>query len=202
MLLQRIQQRWIDNADLQYQCAQQLAPGLEMACGAMVAALTGGGKVLACGTGLSSTQALFLAGALVSQLERERPELAAVPLASSAAVIHGIQSGVDGRQLFARHVRALGLPGDVLVILTAKPAGEDLEVAVHAAHERDMVVVALTGHKPGLLAEVMRDTDVLLSVPSTKQGVVMELHQAAMHSLLDGIDVLLLGEETPEEKDQ
>lgn len=201
MLLQRIQQRWIDNADLQYQCAQQLAPGLEAGCNAMVAALTGGGKVLACGTGLSSTQAMFLTGALVSQLERERPELAAVPLGTSAAVIHGIQAGLDARQLFARHVRALGLPGDVLVILTAQPATDDLEAAVQAAHERDMVVVALTGAKPGVLAEVMRDTDVLLRVPASKQGAVMELHQAALHSLLDGIDVLLLGEETPEEKE-
>lgn len=201
MLLQRIQQRWIDSADLQYQCAQLLAPGLETACNAMVAALTGGGKVLACGTGLSSTQAMFLTGALVSQLERERPELAAVPLGTSAAVIHGIQAGLDSRQLFARHVRALGLPGDVLVILTAQPASDDLEAAVHAAHERDMVVVALTGAKPGLLAEVMRDTDVLLSVPTTKPAAVMELHQAALHSLLDGIDVLLLGEEMPEEKE-
>lgn len=201
MLLQRIQQRWIDNADLQYQCAQQLAPGLELACNAMVAALTGGGKVLACGTGLSSTQAMFLTGALVSQLERERPELAAVPLGTSAAVIHGIQAGLDARELFARHVRALGLPGDVLVILTAQPATDDLEAAVHAAHERDMVVVALTGAKPGVLAEVMRDTDVLLSVPAAKKGIVMELHQSALHSLLDGIDVLLLGEEAPEEKE-
>ncbi len=201
MLLQRIQQRWIDGADLQYQCAQQLAPGLETACNAMVAALTGGGKVLACGTGLSSTQALFLTSALVSQLERERPELAAVPLGSSAAVIHGLQAGVDGRQLFARHVRALGVPGDVLVILTAQPTSDDLEAAVHAAHERDMVVVALTGAKPGLLAEVMRDTDVLLNVPSSRVAAVMELHQVALHSLLDGIDVLLLGEETPEEKE-
>lgn len=144
---------------------------------------------------------MFLTGALVSQLERERPELAAVPLGTSAAVIHGIQAGLDGRQLFSRHVRALGLPGDVLVILTAQPAGDDLEAAVNAAHERDMVVVALTSAKPGLLAEVMRDTDVLLSVPTTKPAAVMELHQAALHSLLDGIDVLLLGEEAPEEKE-
>jgi D-sedoheptulose 7-phosphate isomerase len=88
-----------------------------------------------------------------------------------------------------------------LVILTAQPATDDLEAAVHAAHERDMVVVALTGSKPGVLAEVMRDTDVLLIVPAAKQGAVMELHQAALHSLLDGIDVLLLGEESPEEKE-
>jgi D-sedoheptulose 7-phosphate isomerase len=199
MLLQRIQQRWIDSADLHYQCAELLAPGLEAACHAMVAALTGGGKVLACGTGLSSTQAIFLTGALVSQLERERPELAAVPLGTSAAVIHGMRAGLDGQSLFARHVRALGVPGDVLFILTAQPATEDLEAAVQAAHERDMVVVALTAAKPGLLAEVMRDTDVLMSVPTVKLTATMELHQAALNSVLDGIDVLLLGEEVPEE---
>ena len=40
MLLQRIQQQFIDSADLQYQCAQSLAPAVESALGAILASVT------------------------------------------------------------------------------------------------------------------------------------------------------------------
>ena len=46
MLLQRIQQQFIDSADLKYQCAQALAPMVEAATAAVLASVTGGGKVL------------------------------------------------------------------------------------------------------------------------------------------------------------
>ena len=46
MLAQRIQQQFIDSADLKYQCAQTLAPAIEAAIAALVASITGGGKEL------------------------------------------------------------------------------------------------------------------------------------------------------------
>ena len=41
MLLQRIQQQFIDSADLKYQCAQNLAPAVEAAIQAVLASVTG-----------------------------------------------------------------------------------------------------------------------------------------------------------------
>lgn len=198
MLLQRIQQHFIDSADLQYQCAQHLGTHIEAACGAVLSALTGGGKVLACGAGLSSGQALAFVGALVGKLERDRPELAAVAMGANAAVFNGLAAGFDSRQLYARQVRALGLPGDVLLLVTHLQAGPELQAAIEAAHERDMVVVALCGAHPGALSSQLRDTDVMISVPSERGMLVMEMHQVMLHCIADGIDVLLMGEESLE----
>ena len=51
MLEQRIQQHFIDSADLKYQAAQVLSQPIAAAVHAIPACVTSGGKVLACGNG-------------------------------------------------------------------------------------------------------------------------------------------------------
>jgi D-sedoheptulose 7-phosphate isomerase len=70
MLLQRIQQQFIDSADLKYQCAQALAPMVEAATAAVLASVTGGGKVLSCGNGASAAAAQLFAASFVGRHER------------------------------------------------------------------------------------------------------------------------------------
>jgi hypothetical protein len=52
MLEQRIQQHFIDSAALKYQAAQALSAPIAAAVQAILACVTSGGKVLACGTDL------------------------------------------------------------------------------------------------------------------------------------------------------
>ena len=51
MLEQRIQQHFIDSADLKYQTAQALGKPIADAVQAVLACVTSGGKILACGNG-------------------------------------------------------------------------------------------------------------------------------------------------------
>lgn len=193
MLLQRIQQHFIDSADLMYQCAQSMAPAVEAAVGAVLASVTSGGKVLACGTGTSAALAQGFAAVFVGRFERERPELAA--LALNAGPAHA----TDAHQALGRQVRALGQPGDVLLLLTSQNETPEILAAVQAAHERDMVVVAFCGAKAGPLGPLLKDTDVLVSVPSERLPRIHEAHQLALHCLCDGVDVQLLGDDTEPE---
>lgn len=193
MLLQRIQQQFIDSADLKYQCAQSLAPAVEAATAAILASVTGGGKVLACGNGASAAGAQQFAASFVGRFERERPELAALALSADAALITAIASDFDPRWVFARQVRALGQAGDVLLVLSHNGQAGNVLAAVEAAHERDMTVVALTGARGGRLAPMLRDTDVHVCVPSDQPSRIHEVHQLVLHCLCDGVDAQLLG---------
>ena len=201
MLLQRIQQHFVDSADLKYQCAQSLGPAVEAAVGAVLAALTGGGKVLACGSGVSAGLVQAFVASFVGRFERDRPELAAFALGSNAAALTGLYNAFESRAVFGRQVRALGQPGDVLLVVTTQPQSPEILGAVEAAHERDMVVLALCGAKPGSLAQLLKDTDVLVSVPSDKLPRIHEAHQMALHCICDGVDVQLLGDDTEPEMD-
>ena len=72
MLEQRIQQHFIDSADLKYQSAQSLSKPIAAAVQAMLACVTSGGKVLACGNGGSAADAQHFAAEFVGRFERER----------------------------------------------------------------------------------------------------------------------------------
>jgi D-sedoheptulose 7-phosphate isomerase len=193
MLLQRIQQQFIDSADLKYQCAQSLAPVVEAAIGAVLACVTGGGKVLSCGNGPSAAAAQHFAASFVGRYDRERPELAAFSLSADAAVLTGIANDFDARAIFSRQVRALGQAGDVLLALSTSGNSANMVAAIEAAHERDMSVVALTGARGGRLAQLLRDTDVHVCVPHELPARILEVHHLVLHCICDGVDAQLLG---------
>ncbi|MFT4240644.1 MAG: SIS domain-containing protein [Acidovorax sp.] len=187
MLEQRIQQHFIDSADLKYQAAQALSQPIAAAVQAVLACVTSGGKVLACGNGPAAAQAQQFAAFCVAGFERERPGLAALALPIDVAG--------DAAQQFARPVRALGQAGDVLLALTVTGNDANLLAAAEAAHERDMSVVVLAGRTGGKLAALLRETDVLISVPHDRAARVREVHALVLHCLCDGVDTQLLGEQ-------
>jgi D-sedoheptulose 7-phosphate isomerase len=188
MLDLRIQQHFIDSADLQYQTAEPLAKPVKAGVQALMACVTSGGKVLVAGWGGTAASAPYFASLFVGGFECERPELAALALTAQGAAV------VD-EQVLARQVRALGHMGDVLMVLTCTGDEKVLQQAVQAAHERDMTVMALTGKGGGALAKLLRETDVHVCVPHERAARVRELHQLVLHCLCDGVDAQLLGEQ-------
>lgn len=195
MLEQRIQQHFIDSADLKYQAAQALSAPIAAAVQAILACVTSGGKVLACGNGPSAAEAQQFAAFCVAGFERDRPELAAVALTSDSTLLTLAGGGSDGAQQFARQVRALGQAGDVLLALSVTGNNANVIAATEAAHERDMTVVILSGRTGGKLAALVRETDVLISVPHDRAARVREVHALVLHCLCDGVDAQLLGEQ-------
>jgi D-sedoheptulose 7-phosphate isomerase len=195
MLEQRIQQHFIDSADLKYQSAQTLSQPIAAAVQAVLACVTSGGKVLACGNGPSAAEAQQFAAFCVVGFERERPELAALALATDGTLMAPAAGTNDAVQQIARQVRALGLAGDVLLALSVTGNDANVLAATEAAHERDMTVVVLTGRTGGKLATLLRETDVLISVPHDRAARVREVHALVLHCLSDGVDAQLLGEQ-------
>ncbi|VTY32634.1 Phosphoheptose isomerase [Xylophilus ampelinus] len=198
MLEQRIQQHFIDSADLKYQGGPSLSKPLSQAVQALLACVTSGGKVLACGAGVSGLLAAQFAAQFVGRFERERPALAALALPGIADDPAADTRAAADPQAFARQLRALGEAGDVLLVLS--PSGESAAVlsAVLAAHERDMTVIALTGGvgsgAGGAVGRALRETDVQICVPHERPLRVHEVHLTALHCLCDGVDAQLLGD--------
>ncbi|MDR2325435.1 MAG: SIS domain-containing protein [Acidovorax sp.] len=195
MLELRIQQHFIDSADLKYQAAQTLSQPIAAAVQAILASVTSGGKVLACGSGVSAQQAQTFAALCITGFERERPELAALALSSDGGLLGGSAGTAPGSQYLARQVRALGQAGDVLLVISVSGNEQSLLEAVEAAHEREMMVVVLSGHTGGALAARVRETDVLVCVPHERAARVREAHELVIHCLCDGLDTQLLGDQ-------
>jgi D-sedoheptulose 7-phosphate isomerase len=195
MLEQRIQQHFIDSADLKYQSAQTLGKPVEAAVQALLACVTSGGKVLACGHGASATLAQHFATLFVGRFERERPELAALALNADGAVLTAVVRGDEPAQVFARQVRALGQAGDLLLVISIAGQEASLQRAIEAAHERDLTVLALTGQGGGPVGQALRETDVQVCVPHERMARIHEVQTLVLHCLCDGVDTQLLGEQ-------
>jgi D-sedoheptulose 7-phosphate isomerase len=195
MLEQRIQQHFVDSADLKYQSAQTLNKPIAAAIQAVLACVTSGGKVLACGNGGSAADAQHFAAEFVGRFERERPELGAIALTTDSSILTAVANDYDFTQIFAKQVRALGQPGDVLLAITTSGNSANVLAAIEAAHSREMTVVALTGRGGGRMGQALRETDVHICVPHERTARIQEVHLLAIHCICDGVDATLLGDQ-------
>jgi len=195
MLEQRIEQQFIDSADLKYQSAQILSKPIAAAVHAILASVTSGNKVLACGNGGSAADAQHFAAEFVGRYERERPELGAIALTTDSSIITAIANDYDFSVIFSKQVRALGIAGDVLLALSTSGNSANVLAAIEAAHEREMTVVALTGRGGGKIRQALRETDVHICVPHERTARIQEVHSLVIHCICDGVDTQLLGDQ-------
>ncbi|MDO8439620.1 MAG: phosphoheptose isomerase [Polaromonas sp.] len=195
MLEQRIEQHFIDSADLKYQSAQILSKPIAAAVQAILASVTSGGKVLACGNGGSAADAQHFAAEFVGRFERERPELGAIALTTDSSILTAIANDYDFSVIFSKQVRALGGVGDVLLALSTSGNSANVLMAIEAAHEREMTVVALTGKGGGKMSTALRETDVHICVPHDRTARIQEVHLLIIHCICDGVDAQLLGDQ-------
>lgn len=195
MLEQRIQQHFIDSADLKYQSAQSLSKPIAAAVQAVLACVTSGGKVLACGNGGSAADAQHFSAEFVGRFERERPELGAIALTTDTSILTAVANDYGYDHVFSKQVRALGQAGDVLVALSTSGNSASILAAVAAAHEREMTVVAFTGRGGGKMGQVLRETDVHICVPHERTARIQEVHILSLHCICDGVDAQLLGDQ-------
>ena len=195
MLEQRIEKHFIDSADLKYQSAQILAKPTAAATQALLACVTGGGKVLVCGNGGSAADAQHFAAEFVGRYERERPELAAIALTTDTSIITAIANDYDFSVIYSKQVRALGQAGDVLLAISSSGNSANILSAIEAAHAREMTVIALTGKGGGKMAHLLRETDVHICVPHDRTARIQEVHLLVLHCLCDGVDTQLLGDQ-------
>ena len=195
MLEQRIQQQFFDSADLKYAAAEVLSKPIADAVSALVGCITGGGKVLACGNGGSASDAQHFAAEFVGRFERERPGLAAVALTTDTSILTAIGNDYDFNVIFAKQVLALGAPGDVLLAISTSGNSANVIAAIEAARTKEMVVIAMTGHKGGKIREMLTETDVLICVPHERTARIQEVHLLTVHCLCDAVDLQLLGEQ-------
>jgi D-sedoheptulose 7-phosphate isomerase len=121
--------------------------------------------------------------------------LPAIALTTDSSILTAIGNDSAFEQIFSNQVRALGQAGDVLLAITTSGNSVNVLSAVQEAHEREMIVIALTGKGGGVMTEVLADTDIHICVPSERTARIQEVHLLTIHCLCDGIDAMLLGED-------
>src|SRR5471030_2129523 len=151
----RIRQLFQASIDTKQQAMDVLAPHIEQASQVMVNALLNEGKMLSCGNGGSAGDAQHFSSELLNRFERERPSLPAIALTTDTSTITSIANDYSYNEIFSKQIRALGQPGDVLLAISTSGSSANIIQAIQAAHDREMIVVALTGRDGGGMASLL-----------------------------------------------
>jgi D-sedoheptulose 7-phosphate isomerase len=194
-LISRINQHFTDSAHLKLQAVELLAEPLARASERMVQCLMKEGKILSCGNGGSAADAQHFAAELLNRFEIERPPLAAIALSTDTSTLTSIANDYSYNDTFAKQVRALGRPEDLLLAISTSGNSPNVVEAIKAAHDRQMGVIALTGKNGGKIAGMLNAGDVNICVPADRTARIQEVHLLCLHCLCDAIDCLLLGVE-------
>jgi D-sedoheptulose 7-phosphate isomerase len=151
---------------------------LESTAQACLRSLRAGGKLLLAGNGGSAADAQHIAGEFVSRFAYDRPGLAAVALTTDTSILTAIGNDYGYEQLFARQVRALGRPGDLLLAYSTSGRSPNVLRALEAARELGLVTVGFTGNRGGPMRELCEH---LLEVPSADTPKIQEGHLVLGH---------------------
>jgi D-sedoheptulose 7-phosphate isomerase len=195
MSVERIQQHFRESAALKLEALEALSMPIAAAIDTMFGALANGNRIFACGNGAGAAEAQRLAAQLVAGFERERPSLPALALTADSAVLTALSAGGGFDGIYARQLRTLGHAGDVLVVIAGGADEPNLAEAIGEAHEREMIVIALTGHGGGKVGASLAEMDIQIDVPSQRLARIHEVQLLVIHCLCDGIDAMLLGED-------
>lgn len=152
------------------------------------------GRIFVCGNGGSAANAQQLAVKLLGRLERERPGLPVFCLSENASLVTALAGNYGHADVFARQLRALGQPGDLLVALSATGMSANTVQAVIAAHDREMSVVLLSGHDGGDISRVTDSEDIEIRVPVSSAIRTEEIHLLLVNVLCELLERELFGD--------
>lgn len=192
-IVERIKHHFSESIQTKITAADTLPETIAQAGELLVACLLDGHKILVCGNGGSAADAQHFSAELLNRFETERPSLPAISLTTDTSTITSIANDYDYSEVFAKQIRALGQNGDVLIAISTSGNSGSIIHAIHAAHDRGLKVLALTGREGGEIAGLLFPDDIEVRVPSHTTARIQETHILILHCLCDVIDRQLFG---------
>ncbi|MEM9242921.1 MAG: phosphoheptose isomerase [Pseudomonadota bacterium] len=192
-MIERITQHFSDSIAVKQQSQKLLTEAIAEAGNSIVEALLNDHKVLSCGNGGSSCDAQHFSSELLNRFERERPNLPAIALTADMATITAIGNDYHYSDIFAKQLRALGQPGDVLLAISTSGHSNNICNAIEVAQQKNMRVILLSGRDGGKAAMLLKEGDCEIRVPSDITARIQETHLLIIHCLCDMIDTRLFG---------
>ena len=158
-------------------------------------AFKNGNKVLICGNGGSSTDAMHFAEELTGKFRNERRALPAIAL-TDPSHITCVANDYGFEKIFARGVEAYGKEGDVLIAISTSGNSQNVINAVKIASEKKMITFGLLGKDGGKLNGKC-DLQIIATGKTTDR--IQEIHIAVLHIMIETTERILFPENYTDE---
>src|SRR5271155_5885455 len=131
----RVKQHFEESIQTKILAAESLTEAICAAGEMMVLSLLNGGKILSCGNGGSAGDAQHFSAEMLNRFETERPSLPAIALSTDTSTITAIANDYSFDEIFAKQIKALGQPGDVLLAISTSGHSKNVVQAIITAQQ-------------------------------------------------------------------
>lgn len=160
---------------------------IEQISNTIASAFESGNKVLICGNGGSTTDAMHFAEELTGRFRKERRALPAIAL-TDPSHITCVANDYGFEEIFARGVEAYGKEGDVLIAISTSGNSQNIINAVKRAAEKKMITFGLLGKDGGKLNG---KCDLQIIAPGKTTDRIQEIHITVLHIIIETIERIL-----------
>jgi glycosyltransferase involved in cell wall biosynthesis/phosphoheptose isomerase len=164
-----------------------VVPFLIMAATKIRHCFASGGKLLLAGNGGSAAQCQHLAAELVGRFQKNRKGLPAFALTADTATITAWANDVGFEDIFSRQVEALGMPQDLLLVISTSGMSPNLIRAIEKCQEKDIPTIAIVGGKGGG-GDIAPLVDTAILAPGSDPQRVQEMQLFIIHLLVELIE--------------
>ena len=192
---QRVKNNFLESIQIKTESLDKLAPIIAEAARSMANSLLNNHKILACGNGGSAADAQHFSAEMLNRFEMERPGLPAIAITTDSSTLTSIANDYQYADIYSKQIRALGQKNDVLLAISTSGKSHNVIHAIDAAHDINMLVIALTGKDGGEIRSILNNNDFEICVPTKSTARIQEVHIMIIHSLCDLIDLQLLGQD-------
>jgi D-sedoheptulose 7-phosphate isomerase len=167
------------------------ADAVARACHAMAERFHHGGKLIAFGTSIASTDAQHVAVEFVHPVIVGKRALPAISLTADIATVTGVAARDGMAEIFARQIRSLAEPADIALGIAPDGRSPAVLTGLAAAHELGMLTIALAGGPEGAAGPVAASpaVDHALLAASADPLIVKEVQVTAYHVLWELVHV-------------
>jgi len=142
-------------------------------------------KLMLCGNGGSTCDAMHIAEEFTGRYELDRPPFPAISL-TDASHITCVSNDYGFVDIFSRALWALGKKNDVLLALSTSGNSKNVIRAALKAKDMGIKVIAFTGETGG---ELSGCADIVINVPSSKTSRIQEAHIMFGHIMIEMIEL-------------
>jgi len=177
-----------ESIEVKQEFIKQNISNLSLVAEKIASAFTNDRKLLLCGNGGSAADAQHIAAEFVNRFMLERPALPAMALTTDTSIITSIANDYSFNEVFSKQVKALGMEGDVLMVMSTSGESENILSAIRDARLQGIYTVGILGKGGGSAAKMV---DIALIANSDSTPRIQEAHILAGHIICQLVDQIL-----------
>jgi len=161
---------------------------LKIASNLLIETFRNDGKVLLAGNGGSAADCQHIAAEFIGRLNFDREPLPAIALTANTSNLTCIANDYGYEEIFSRQIKALAKKNDTLIVYSTSGKSKNIINALVEARPLVKSVISLTGV---YTKDLIKYSDAVLSVNTTKTTRIQEIHAIAGHIMCECVEETL-----------